>query len=371
MLLGLELTLIGYVLLAALFRLLRPLSVRLGLVFLILANTVFLSTLNMAAFVYLVLQVCLVLGLYALGRAWPAQSTNISWLAFLGLIPFNVHVWFGNTLNFGISSIDLNQIGIGPDARIVWVVGSAFLVIKSYVMLRESLRAQKLDLLSMFAGLTFMPAYTAGPIFGLTPFRPDNIETRLDLREIAKAVMLLGWGIAAFYTIAPQLRGLAGQTDWLLVRNQILLAALYFDFSGYTLIAVAMAKFFGVTLPQNFNQPYLATSIREFWKRWHMSLSWFISTYLFKPFVRRTGSPQKGIFLAFVFVGLWHEFTLGYLLWGIGHGMAMSIAMKPPGWWRSTMARLPHPIPAVIGWALTMFWVASLSALASASLFGD
>jgi D-alanyl-lipoteichoic acid acyltransferase DltB (MBOAT superfamily) len=368
--LGLELTLLLYVMLAALFRLVRPASSGLALSILILGNVVLLASLNFAAFLYVVLQIGLVLALYALASRHPAHAKTIAWYAFLGLIPFNLHIWFGQSLAFGFSGFNSSQIGIGPDARIVWVVGSTFLVIKSFVMLREALKAGRIDPLPSLAGLTFLPSYTAGPIFGTKPFQSGSIEARLDLRETAKAFMLLGWGIAAFYTFAPRLRDLAGESDFLLIRNQILFAALYFDFSGYSLIAISMAKFFGVTLPQNFNAPYLATSIREFWQRWHMSLSSFIGTYLFKPFVRRTGSPQKGIFLAFVFAGLWHEVTIGYLLWGIGHGAALSLAMKPPGWWKSAMMRLPRPLHLFIGWALTMFWVASLSAFANTEWLG-
>ena len=107
-------------------------------------------------------------------------------------------------------------------------------------------------------------------------------------------------------------------------------AALYFDFSGYSLLAIACAAMFGVRLPENFNRPYLATNIQAFWQRWHMSLNAFIGTYLFKPMVRATGSPRLGIFLAFVAAGLWHKASLGYLAWGIGHGVALSLFMKPP-----------------------------------------
>lgn len=292
-------------------------------------------------------------------------ANRISWLSFIGLIPFNVRIWWDAP---EVVSPFWREMGLGPDARVIWVAGSTFFVVKSFVCLRECLREKKLQPLPMLAGLTFLPAYTAGPIFGLQPFKAENISRVLKLDELLRSVLQLGWGLASFYTIAPALRTLARTTDFgaldAIAGGYINFAALFFDFSGYSLTAIALGAFFGVKLPQNFNKPYLATSIRDFWQRWHMSLSWFVSIYLFKPFVRYTGSPRKGIFLSFVLVGLWHEALPGYLLWGIGHGYALSLAMKPPGWWQRTMARLPRKLVSFIGWALTMTWVALLSDLA-------
>lgn len=366
MILGPELTILFYVVLAALFRLVMNLSVRVALGIMIAANIVLLSVLSFVSLIYLSSQIALILVLYAICIKFPERSNRISWLAFLGLLPFNLRLWFGAT---EIASPFWRELTTGPQAQVVWVVGSAFFVVKSFVCLRESLREGRPQLLQMLAGLSFLPSYAAGPIYGLGPFKAENIAPLLDLRAFGRAVMQLGWGLAAFYVIAPWLRELATSGDGGTFRAVFGVyanfAALYFDFSGYTLTAIAMAALFGVTLPPNFDKPYLATSIREFWQRWHMSLGWFFGTYLYKPFVRATGSPQKGIFLAFVLVGLWHEITPGYFLWGIGHGYALSLAMKPPRWWKSAMSRLPRRRVKLIGWALTMTWVALLSHLAT------
>ncbi len=371
MILGPEITLFSYLTLAALFRLVLGFSVRSALCILIIANIFLLSVLSIISLLYLTGQITLIIGLYAVCKKFPERSNRISWIAFVGLVPFNLRLWFGSSEVVSPFWIELSS---GIQSDVVWVVGSTFFVVKSFVCLRECLREDRLQLLQILAGLSFLPSFAAGPIYGLGPFKPENISSTLDVRQLGQAIMQLGWGLAAFYVIAPALREIASNDGGDLFMSIFGIyanfAALFFDFSGYTLTAISVAAFFGVTLPPNFDKPYLATSIREFWQRWHMSLGWFIGTYLFKPFVRATGSPQKGIFLAFILVGLWHEITLGYLLWGIGHGYALSLAMKPPNWWRSTMSGLPNRRVKLISWALTMTWVALLSHLATNALEG-
>lgn len=366
MILGFELTLLIYASLAGLFRLLWGVSPRAALSMLCVAGAGLIAVANPLLALYLAAQVLWVLCLYALCRRFPGHATWLSWLSFLGLIPYNMAIWIDGTPVLPALR-DTLQGGSLP--LVGWTVGATFFVVKSFVGLREALREGQLRPLPLLAGLTFLPAFPAGPIFGNQPFRPERIADLLPLRSLGIAAMKLGWGTAALYVIAPALRAeAAGNGTGILptvADVYLLFAALFFDFSGYSLIAIALAAFFGVTLPENFNRPYLATSIREFWQRWHMSLSAFIATYLFKPYVRHTGAPRQGIFLAFIAVGLWHEMTPKYLLWGIGHGAALSLAMKPPRLWSRTMARLPGWLSAGIRWALTMTWVALLSYIAS------
>jgi D-alanyl-lipoteichoic acid acyltransferase DltB (MBOAT superfamily) len=362
MLLGFELTLFLYVMVASLFWVLRPFSVKVALLVLIGCNIALLLAANPILTLYLAAQTGLVLLLFQLCNGMKGSGRDrLPWLAFLGLFPMNLQIWSGAKTR--VPGQFSAWEGFGFDT-VFWSVGASFFVIKSFVVLKEALQERRFRLLESLAALTFLPAFPAGPIFGTKPFRPENILERLPAKAVLRSIMQIGWGTAAFYVIAPKLRKMAGKMsdEFLGQIGEMYLnfAALFFDFSGYTILAIALGTLFGVTLPQNFNRPYLATSIREFWQRWHMSLSWFISTYLFKPFVRKTGSPRQGIFLAFVCVGLWHKVTLGYLLWGIGHGAALSLAMKPPALWIAAKERMPTAVAAT-GWFLTMTWVALLS----------
>ena len=107
---------------------------------------------------------------------------------------------------------------------------------------------------------------------------------------------------------------------------------IYFDFSAYSMIAIGAALLFGIRFEENFNYPYLAQTPREFWKRWHISLSNWVRDYLYLPLVDRISrSNQKQesrhflggsvlpLFLSWLIMGLWHGASWNFLIWGIGH----------------------------------------------------
>ena len=148
---------------------------------------------------------------------------------------------------------------------------------------------------------------------------------------------------------------------------------LYFDFSGYCDMALALGALFGIKLPLNFNSPLKATSVLEYWKRWHITLTRFITMYLYMPMAvrlarfcqRRKFGPVTRFLVAvafpsiaaFALAGLWHGAGWNYVVFGLLWGVALSINYA----WRE--ARMPE-VPAMIGWAFTM-----IVALISMALF--
>ena len=99
---------------------------------------------------------------------------------------------------------------------------------------------------------------------------------------------------------------------------------LYADFAGYSNMAVAVAMFFGFDIKDNFNSPYMATSIADFWRRWHISLSGWLRDYIYIPLGgNRKGTVRKYINILVVFIvsGLWHGVAAGYVVWGMLHGV--------------------------------------------------
>ena len=127
---------------------------------------------------------------------------------------------------------------------------------------------------------------------------------------------------------------------------------LYFDFSGYCDIAIGLGKLFGIHLPENFNSPYQAVNIRDFWKRWHMTLTGFLTRYIYIPL----GGNRRGrvrtcvnIMAVFLVSGLWHGFGWTFLIWGTLHGLAMVLDELTKG----ISSKLPKPI----GIALTFVFV--------------
>lgn len=101
---------------------------------------------------------------------------------------------------------------------------------------------------------------------------------------------------------------------------------IYCDFSGYVDLVCAFALMLGFTLPPNFNMPYLAKNLKEFWARWHISLSTFIRDYIYIPLGgNRKGMPRTiaNILIAFILSGLWHGSTLAFGVWGLLHGLGI------------------------------------------------
>jgi alginate O-acetyltransferase complex protein AlgI len=131
---------------------------------------------------------------------------------------------------------------------------------------------------------------------------------------------------------------------------------LYFDFSGYSDMAVGVARMFGYTIPFNFNAPYTSKSIIEFWQRWHISLSSFITTYLYTPILRgfkgRATVKKAAVasVLAMAISGLWHGAGWTFVLWGLGHGIALGLNQ----YWRKTLKKkMSDPV----GWVVTILFV--------------
>ena len=127
-----------------------------------------------------------------------------------------------------------------------------------------------------------------------------------------------------------------------------------FDFSGYSDIAIGLGLLFGIRLPFNFNAPFRSTSIQDFWQRWHMTLMSFLRDYVYFPLINARILPrrflplqsQAATLVTMVLCGLWHGASWTFVLWGTLHGCALVIA----GIWR----RYGPPVPALIGWALTV-----------------
>jgi len=121
---------------------------------------------------------------------------------------------------------------------------------------------------------------------------------------------------------------------------------IYLDFSGYSDMAIGMARILGITLPENFASPYTAPNLAEFWRRWHMTLSRWVRDYLFTPFALASGRRPWARYATFVLVmtlvGLWHGASYGFVLWGLAHGLGLAAQY---GWSRRRRARALEPEP--------------------------
>ena len=213
----------------------------------------------------------------------------------------------------------------------------------------------------------FFPQLIAGPII-----RYKDIDAQLDKREVTRQRIYVGIqrfiiGYAKKLLIANSAGAVADNIyaiDPVLLSPQILwLAALcyaiqiYFDFSGYSDMAIGLAKIFGFDFLENFNYPYAATSIRDFWRRWHISLSNFFRDYVYIPL----GGNRKGKFrnylnllIVFFLTGFWHGASWNYVLWGMYHGFFLVMERIGMGKFLDRMPKLLQHIYTLfivgIGW---------------------
>ncbi|HUB94707.1 MAG TPA: MBOAT family O-acyltransferase, partial [Stellaceae bacterium] len=127
---------------------------------------------------------------------------------------------------------------------------------------------------------------------------------------------------------------------------------IYFDFSGYSDMAIGLGLMLGFTLPLNFNAPYRSTGLREFWQRWHMTLSRFLRDYLYIPLGGNRhglGRQIMALLLTMGLGGLWHGAGWGFVLWGLLHGAGLCAGVL----WR----RFLRPMPVALGWVLLMLFL--------------
>ena len=211
----------------------------------------------------------------------------------------------------------------------------------SYLIDRCRGDAPHYSLMDYLSFVTFFPSLISGPIVlhaSTVPQFQDETRRRFSTECFARGVMQFSIGLAKKVLLADTL-ALAvnyGYENIAALDAPAALAAavgytleLYFDFSGYSDMAIGVGKMFRIEIPENFNSPYRATSVKDFWKRWHMTLSRFLQTYVYFPL----GGSRKGklrtfvnTMITFLVSGLWHGANWTFVFWGFLHGLGVAAA---------------------------------------------
>jgi alginate O-acetyltransferase complex protein AlgI len=255
----------------------------------------------------------------------------------------------------------------------LFFLGASFLIVKVWTFckdLRDG-RIRGANLSSFLAYCTFFPCFLSGPMHYYGEFR-ETFERREELNGemLVNAVFRILHGLVKVLIVAQVLRpwSLAGIRDvgWsevaaaeLAGRSLVYSLVIYLDFSGYSDIAIAGARLLGIRVPENFQMPYLARNLREFWQRWHITFTRFLTQYLFVPIARRLqrrgglSAPvltSVSYLLTFIFCGFWHGATANFLVWGMYHGLGLSAY----DWFRqrrlaaARTAGVPAPVPGSV-----------------------
>lgn len=194
--------------------------------------------------------------------------------------------------------------------------------------------------------LAFFPKLLQGPIERAGDLIPQlKQEYQYVDENVRLGLLLLGWGLLkkvvvaerlAFYvdSVYGNVQAFKGLSLWLATYAYAF--QIYADFSGYTDMALGSALLFNIKLTQNFNSPYLATSVADFWRRWHITFSRWILDYIFKPLqmkwrYSKDAGTAAALLTAFLVSGVWHGASWGFVIWGALHGlfMACSVFYKP------------------------------------------
>lgn len=228
-------------------------------------------------------------------------------------------------------------------------IGLSYILFRHIHWLIENYKGNisKFNYLTFINYILFFPSILAGPIDTYKNFHfwLSNKRTFYHKKLFFAGITRVFIGAFKTLGIVPLIITYALNYETLSVSYPILLALLinlfayslyiYFDFSGYSDIAIGTAYMLGIKTPENFNNPYFSSSLSEFWKRWHITFSYFLRIYVFKPFIgfytkiirkeyRMTISVLSYL-STFIVCGLWHGDTLNFLYWGLWHGIGLSI----------------------------------------------
>lgn len=226
--------------------------------------------------------------------------------------------------------------------------------------------------------VSFFPQLVAGPIERSTNLLPQFYKKHtFDGQKMREGILLMLWGLFKKMIIADRLAVFVNtvyvdvtvQPGWVMLIATIFFSIqIYCDFSGYSDIAIGAAKCMGFDLMQNFNRPYLATSIKQFWQRWHISLSSWFRDYLYIPLGGNRVKKHRHVFnliATFVVSGLWHGANVTFVVWGFFHALfqiieSSTIKLREKIWGKVKLEK--SILRKSLGWvltfgAVTMLWV--------------
>lgn len=314
---------------------------------------------------------------YAAATAMERWGRSRSWLLVsivnnLGLLSF---FKYGAFITDNINAL-LFWLGIPyivPQPGILLPVGLSFYTFQSMTYTIEYYRGnieREKNFLTYAAFVSFFPRLVAGPIERAKNLLPQLRRTpEVAPRDVADGLSLFVVGLFKKIALADYLALYVDkvygapeqyQSPALILATFLFCWQVYFDFSGYTDMARGIARMMGVRLMLNFNNPYLATGLGEFWQRWHISLSSWFKDYVYIPL----GGNRKGrfntyrnMFLTMVISGLWHGAAWTFVLWGVVHALGRCVTreLETTSFYRQKVPRIVKQL-LVFGF-VTFAWI--------------
>ncbi|MCR9136719.1 MAG: hypothetical protein NXI27_12025 [Alphaproteobacteria bacterium] len=249
-------------------------------------------------------------------------------------------------------------------AGVFWIGGAYFTLRNLHVLLDWWMgRLENPGLARHLRYQFFLPAIPAGPIHRL-----QNFERQLERRRWSTADFLRGleravFGLAMFVVLGGKAASLlraaveretlqwqpflqrwsVSVVDWI---------ELYFSFAGLSALAIGVALMMGLVIEENFNRPWAARNLLDFWTRWHMTLTGWVRDYVFQPVAALTRLPVVALLVAMLVIGLWHESSIYYVLWAIWQALGIFLSHVVP-------IKLPPRVAAIVGPIFVLAWLSA------------
>ena len=322
-------------------------------------------------------------------------SILLNWLAGLGMerfprrkrlllilaLVFNLGaIGYFKYAGFFLSSLNALFSLHLPALRTALPIGISFYTfqILSYVIdVYHGRTAAQKNLLSLATYITMFPQLVAGPIVRYETVRDELSDRHVTLNDFTEGLSRFFFGLGKKVLIANQTALVADavfDTAVLPPAGALWIGALcyamqiYFDFSGYSDMAIGMGRMFGFHFTENFNYPYIADSVTDFWRRWHISLSAWFREYVYIPLGGNRCGTARHIFnmlVVWLLTGLWHGAAWTFVLWGLYYGLLLILEKHVLG---GVMNRIPKAVRRLVTFLLALFgWIIfrseSLSAL--------
>lgn len=303
-------------------------------------------------------------------RRGAEESHRKQWLA-LQVVGSLVVLGFFKYSNFFLDNLNhIPGFHVGL-LNIILPVGISFIVFEVISYSVDVYRGDtpyEESVLDLFLLVAFFPHLVAGPIIKPKTFLPQlKVPADINLSNLSSGAQLFLWGMMKKVLVADRVAPFADTvfnhpgsftqaTTWLGVVAYAI--QIYGDFSGYTDMAIGSARCMGYDIPRNFNLPYLASNITDFWRRWHISLSSWLRDYLYIPLGgNRKGPTRQYINLAVVMLlgGLWHGASWNFVLWGGIHGVALAVHKFCMD--RKLFPPLPSQLAKPLSWAICLLFV--------------
>lgn len=285
---------------------------------------------------FLLLMMITILTTYINGQLIEKYKNKIHFIisiiiCILPLLYFKYTNFFISNIN-NIFKLDINIL------KLVLPIGISFYTFQmlSYIIdiYKNEIKAEK-KILNLALYISFFPQLIAGPIVTYSSIKEQLNKRKHTVEKFTDGIFLFLIGLSKKVLIANQLGefcSLYHNNEKTIIFTWIYGIAyslqVYFDFSGYSEMAIGLGKMFGFDLPKNFNYPFIATSIKDFWKRWHITLSTFFKNYIYIPLGGSYNKITKAIFNLFIvwfLTGFWHGADWVFIIWGIYFFILLSI----------------------------------------------